>query len=96
MTRLHKFSIGALITIFAVWVVPASGYVLFNWWDDSANIVMDDVFLPAATWSAPAQFQLAEWNEIDTTSNNHPFLISLSPQFSFGSDDGDNTMGFLR
>src|SRR6266850_3134628 len=95
MTRMHKCSIGALVTICAVSVIPTSGYVLFNWWDDSANIVMDDVFLPAATWSAPAQFQLSEWNQIDTTSNNHPFLINASPQFSFGSDDGDNTMGFL-
>ncbi|MBI2219683.1 MAG: pre-peptidase C-terminal domain-containing protein [Acidobacteria bacterium] len=70
-------------------------YVIDNWWPDGDNIVMDDVFLPAATWSAPAQNQLAEWNEVDTTLNNHPFLINLSPQFSFGANDGDNTMGFL-
>jgi hypothetical protein len=70
-------------------------YVIGNWWNDGDDIIMDDVFLPADTWSSPAQNQLAEWNEIDTTTNNHPFLINVSPQFSFGADDGDNTMGFL-
>jgi hypothetical protein len=72
-----------------------AGYVISNWWNDSTNIVMDDVFLPAATWSNPAQFQLSEWNEVDTTDNSHPFRISSSPEFSFGANDGDNTMGFL-
>src|SRR5262245_12918999 len=72
-----------------------AGYVINNWWNDATNIVMDDVFLPAATWSSPAQFQLSEWNEVDTTDNSHPFRISLSPEFSFGANDGDNTMGFL-
>jgi hypothetical protein len=70
-------------------------YLIGNWWNDGTNIVMDDVFLPAATWSSPAQFQLSEWNEVDTTDNSHPFRISSSPQFSFGANDGDNTMGFL-
>jgi len=72
-----------------------SAYVINNWWNDASNIVMDDVFLPAATWSNPAQFQLSEWNEVDTTDNSHPFRIGGSPQFSFGANDGDNTMGFL-
>jgi CARDB/Cep192 domain 4/Bacterial pre-peptidase C-terminal domain len=70
-------------------------YLIGNWWNDATNIVMDDVFLPAATWSSPAQFQLSEWNEVDTTDNSHPFRISTSPEFSFGANDGDNTMGFL-
>lgn len=35
----------------------ASAYVVNNFWPDGDNIVMDDVFLPAATWSNPAQFQ---------------------------------------
>ena len=61
-----------------------AGYVISNWWNDSTNIVMDDVFLPAATWSNPAQFQLSEWNEVDTTDKSHPFRISSSPEFSFG------------
>jgi hypothetical protein len=73
----------------------AQAFVINNWWPDGDNIVMDDVFLPAATWSNPAQFQLSEWNEVDTTDNSHPFRINLSPQFSFGANDGDNTMGFL-
>jgi len=70
-------------------------YVISNFWPDATNIVMDDVFLPAATWSSPAQFQLSEWNEVDTTDNSHPFRISSSPVFSFSADDGRNTMGFL-
>jgi len=70
-------------------------YVIGNFWPDANNIVMDDVFLPAATWSAPAQFQLSEWNEVDTTDNSHPFRISTSPVFSFSADDGRSTMGFL-
>lgn len=73
----------------------AWAYVIDNFWPDGDNIVMDDVFLPADTWSAPAQYQLSEWNEVDTTDNSHPFRISSSPQFSFGANDGDNTMGFL-
>jgi hypothetical protein len=70
-------------------------YVINNWWNDATNIIMDDVFLPAATFSDPAQFQLSEWNEVDVTTNDHPFLINAAPQFSFGANDGDNTMGFL-
>ena len=73
----------------------AWAYVIGNWWPDADNIVMDDVFLPASTWSDPAQFQLSEWNQVDTTDNSHPFRINSSPQFSFGANDGDNTMGFL-
>lgn len=82
----------------AALLTPVRGLVAYGfttWWNDSTNIVMDDVFLPAATWSSPAQFQLSEWNEVDTTDNSHPFRISASPQFSFGANDGDNTMGFL-
>jgi hypothetical protein len=80
----------------ALLVSPVTrAYVIFNWWNDGDDIIMDDVFLPAATWSGPAQNQLAEWNEVDVTTNDHPFLINLSPQFSFGANDGDNTMGFL-
>ncbi len=70
-------------------------YVVNNWWPDATNIVMDDVFLPAATWSSPAQFQMSEWNEVDVTDNSHPFRINANPQFSFGANDGDNTIGFL-
>ena len=73
----------------------ASAYNINNYWPDGDNIVMDDVLLPAATWSDPAQFQMSEWNELDTSNNSHPFRISNSPQFSFGSNDGDNTIGFL-
>lgn len=70
-------------------------YSINNWWPDGDNIVMDDVLSPAATWSNPAQFQMSEWNELDVTDNSHPFRINLSPQFSFGANDGDNTIGFL-
>jgi hypothetical protein len=70
-------------------------YVIGNWWSDGDNIVMDNVLLPANPWGAPAEFQMSEYNEIDTTNNSHPFRVSLSPQFSFGANDGDNTIGFL-
>ncbi|MCB1740140.1 MAG: zinc-dependent metalloprotease [Gammaproteobacteria bacterium] len=73
----------------------SSAYNINNWWPDGDNIVMDDVLLPAGTFSDPAQFQMSEWNQLDTTNNSHPFRISNSPQFSFGSNDGDNTIGFL-
>jgi hypothetical protein len=96
----RRKTLGAVLGLAtAVFAARYSGevkaFVIGNWWDDGDNIVMDDVFLPAATFSSPAQFQLSEWNEIDTTDNSHPFRISLSPQFSFGANDGDNTMGFL-
>jgi trimeric autotransporter adhesin len=96
----RRKTLGAVLalatTAFAVrYAGDAKAFVIGNWWNDGDNIVMDDVFLPAATFSSPAQFQLSEWNEIDTTDNSHPFRISLSPEFSFGANDGDNTMGFL-
>jgi hypothetical protein len=69
-------------------------FVIDNFWPDGDNIVMDDV-MGATAWSSNAQFQMSEWNEIDTTDNSHPFRISLSPEFSFGANDGDNTIGFL-
>ena len=73
----------------------ASAWVISGSWDDSDDIVMDDIFLPAATWSNPAQFQMSDYNRIDTNNNSHPFRVASSPQFSFGSSDGDNSMGFL-
>ena len=73
----------------------ANAFVINNWWPDSSNILMDDALLPEATWSTPAQSQMAEWNRVDTTDNSHAFRINSSPQFSFGANDGDNTIGFL-
>jgi hypothetical protein len=73
----------------------AYAWVITNWWPDGDDIVMDDVLLPANPWSAPAQFQMSEYNEIDVTDNSHPFRINSSPEFSFGAADGDNTIGFL-
>lgn len=70
-------------------------WVIFNWWDDDDDIVMDEVFLPTNPWSVPAQQQMSEYNEIDVTDNSHPFRINTDPQFSFGANDGDNTIGFL-
>jgi hypothetical protein len=67
----------------------------FSRWRDSSNIVMDDIFLPKDPWGLNAEFQLSEFNQVDTTDNSHPFRVSLSPQFSFGANDGDNSMGFL-
>jgi Calx-beta domain-containing protein/pre-peptidase len=99
--RLARLSIVVLSLIVALAALqlgrPRDGwsYLIGNFWPDGDNIVMDDVFLPANVWSSPAQFQLSEWNEVDTTDNSHPFRINLNPQFSFGADDGDNTMGFL-
>ena len=99
--RPRRQSVVALMTIVALMALQLGGpragwsYVISNFWPDASNIVMDDVFLPAATWSSPAQFQLSEWNEVDTTDNSHPFRISLSPVFSFSADDGRSTMGFL-
>lgn len=81
--------------IVALLAAPAFGYLINNWWPDGDNIVMDDVLMPAATWSDPAQFQMSEWNEVDTTDNSHPFRINANPEFSFGANDGDNTIGFL-
>ena len=92
-----KISIYAT-TIFLSLIIAttASAWSISSGWDDSDNIVMDDVFRPAATYSNPAQFQMSDYNQIDTTDNSHPFRINTSPQFSFGSGDGDNTMGFLN
>lgn len=73
----------------------AGAWTTFGAWDDRDDIVMDDALLPAATWSTPAQLQMSDYNRIDTTDNSHPFRISNSPQLSFGSADGDNTIGFL-
>jgi hypothetical protein len=88
-----------LVLIFCLTALAVGGgahaWVIDNWWDDGDDIVMDDVFLPANPWSAPAQFQMSEYNEIDVTDNSHPFRINTSPQFSFGAADGDNTIGFL-
>lgn len=75
--------------------IGGNAFEIQNWWPDSANIVMDEVFLPADTWSSPAQFQMSEWNEVDTTNNSHAFRVNLNPQFSFGANDGDSTIGFL-
>lgn len=86
---------GALILGLALQASLAGAYLIQNYWLDFFDIVMDDVLLPAATWSNPAQFQMSEWNEVDTTDNSHPFRINLNPQFSFGANDGDNTIGFL-
>ncbi len=93
MRSLMKATV-ALVFVSVV-IAVAHAWVIGNWWSDGDDIVMDDVFLPAATWSAPAQFQMSEFNEIDTTDNSHPFRINLNPQFSFGANDGDNTIGFL-
>jgi hypothetical protein len=83
----------AIISLLLPYVAHA--YVINNYWPDGDNIVIDDVLSPAATWSDPAQFQMTEWNEIDTTDKSHPFRINSNPQFSFGANDGDNTIGFL-
>lgn len=73
----------------------AHAWVYQYWWPDGDDIIMDDVFLPAATWSDPAQYQMSEWNEVDVTDNSHPFRINTDPEMSFGAYDGDNTIGFL-
>jgi hypothetical protein len=73
----------------------AYAWVIDNWWPDGDDVVFDDVFMPVNPWSAPAQQQMSEYNEIDVTNNSHPFQINTSPELSFGSGDGDNTIGFL-
>lgn len=104
MKRIMKTPKYLLLVVLVFAVLPlthpgirddAWAFVINNFWPDATNIVMDDVFLPAATWSAPAQFQLSEWNEVDTTDNSHAFRINSNPEFSFSAGDGDNTMGFL-
>ncbi len=87
---LALFSVVALST-----VAPLGAYSINNWWNDSDDIIVDEVFLPVDVWSAPAQYQMSEWNQVDVTTNDHPFLINLNPQYSFGANDGDNTAGFL-
>jgi hypothetical protein len=93
-----RLAVAAVLAVgTALYSNPTSlrGWAIFNWWNDGDNIVFDDVFLPAATWSGPAQGEMVEWNEVDVTDNSHPFRISLAPEFLFDADDGDNTMGFL-
>jgi hypothetical protein len=92
-TRLFAF---LLLVAAAIPSGPARAYVINNWWPDATNIVFDNVFIPADVWSAPAEGEMSEWNELDTTDNSHPFRIANNPQFSFGADDGDNTIGFLN
>ncbi|MGH9332301.1 MAG: pre-peptidase C-terminal domain-containing protein, partial [Vicinamibacteria bacterium] len=75
--------------------VAGMAYVINNFWPDGDNIVMDNVLSPASPWGDNAEFQMSEWNEVDVTDNSHPFRVSLSPEFSFGANDGDNTIGFL-
>lgn len=101
IVKIRKYLLIAVLVIAALPLTHpglrggAWAFVINNFWPDSTNIVMDDVFLPAATWSAPAQFQLSEWNEVDTADNSHAFRINSNPEFSFSAGDGDNTMGFL-
>jgi len=85
----------AVVLALALPASRAGGYLVQSFWLDFVDIVMDDVLLPAATWSDPAQLQMSEWNQVDTTDNSHAFRINLNPQFSFGANDGDNTIGFL-
>jgi CARDB/Bacterial pre-peptidase C-terminal domain len=75
--------------------VAGMAFLVGNFWPDGDNIVMDNVLLPASPWGDNAEFQMSEWNEVDTTDNSHPFRVSTSPEFSFGANDGDNTIGFL-
>ncbi len=75
--------------------VAGMTFLVNNFWPDGDNIVFDNVLLPASPWGDNAEFQMSEWNEVDTTDNSHAFRISSSPEFSFGANDGDNTIGFL-
>ena len=86
---------GTLALTILLQATLAGGYLIQNYWPDGNDIVMDDVLLPAATWSDPAQYQMSEWNQVDTTDNSHPFRINLNPEYSFGANDGDSTIGFL-
>jgi hypothetical protein len=70
-------------------------FVIDNWWPDSDDIIMEVNFFPTTAWGSPAEFQMSEWNEVDVTTNDHPFLVSSTLDLSFGADDGLNTMGFL-
>ena len=56
----------------------ASAWVISGSWDDSDDIVMDDIFLPAATWSNPAQSQMSDYNRIDTNNNSHVAVQQLT------------------
>ena len=51
----------------SICLAVAHAWVIGNWWADGDDIIMDDVLLPADPWSDPAQFQMSEWNEVDTT-----------------------------
>ena len=66
-----------------------------NFWPDGDNIVMDDVFLPAADLVESRAVPASEWNEVDTTDNSHPFRISSRPSSASAPTTADNTMGFL-
>ena len=63
----------------------ASAWSSSGSWDDSDDIVMDEIFLPVAGWSTAAQSQMSDYNRIDTNNNSHPFLVNSAPTFSFAS-----------
>lgn len=85
----------AVVTLCFFAPVRSAAYSFFGTWNDSDNMVMHDLFLPAATWSPPAQFQLSEWNEVHTSDNSHPFRIANNPNCCFDNNNGDSEMGFL-
>ncbi len=92
---MKKLMAAGMVVSGILFATSISAYNVNNWWPDGDNIVMDDILLPAATWSTPAQSQMTEWNQVDVTDNSHAFRINNNPQFTFGANDGDNSIGFL-
>jgi len=95
-TRIQHRLPAAALVFFAVEV---AAYNIDGYWPDGTDIVMDDILGPPcgtqSEFSDNAQFQMSEWNEVDTTDNSHPFRINLDPQCYFAAADGRNTIGFL-
>ncbi len=91
-----KILMKSLVALFlSLPAAGASAWADFQSWNDNQDIVIDDVLLPSSSFSDPAQFQMSEYNAIDSNDNSHAFRVSSAPQFSFGANDGDNTLGFL-
>lgn len=88
---LPRMALGAAL----VFSASSLAFFVSNGWRDASNIVMENVFLPSATFQPPAETQLAEWNFIDTFDASHPFRIVRNSPQGFRLGDGLNVMGFL-
>lgn len=73
--------------------IPANAYEYCGGWG-SANVVMNLYPKPVETFSAPAEYQLAEWDLVQGDTSR-PFRKLTSPVDSLARGDGYNTAAFL-